>query len=275
MNEVKERAYAKINLTLGVLYKRMDGYHALDSLMQSVSLYDELSVRRARRVEVTSVGMTLPYDNTVRRAAEKYRALTGYGASIQVLKRIPAEAGLGGGSADAAAALRGLQRLYNGLSGGLLRDVALSVGADVPFCLCGGTARAQGVGEILTPLKSPAWQYVIVKPKEGVSTKRLFSLLPLPRPRPDTVAAMRAVAAADAAAMGPRMQNALEETAAALVPSIGELKEKLLACGAAGACMSGSGSAVVGLFLSEEAARAALAALAGAADFSCLCHTAP
>ena len=272
MNMVIEKAYAKVNLTLGVLYKRMDGYHALDSLMQSVSLCDEVTVRRARGVEVTSAGMALPYDNTVRRAAEKYRQLTGYGAAVQVIKRIPAEAGLGGGSADAAAALRGLQRLYNGLSGGLLRDVALSVGADVPFCLGGGTARAEGVGEVLSPIQSPSLYYVIAKPKAGVSTKKLFSSLPLPRRKPDTAAAMRALAEGDIERLGKLLYNALEETAAALVPEIGALKEKLLAAGAAGACMSGSGSAVFGLFKSEEAAKAALAAVADA-DFSCVCQT--
>jgi len=157
MNMVIEKAYAKINLMLGVLYKRMDGYHALDSLMQSISLYDEVIVRRSRSVEVTSTGNVLPYDNTVRRAVEKYRSLTGYGASVQVVKRIPMEAGLGGGSSDAAAVLRGMQRIYHGLSSGLLIDVALSVGADVPFCLQGGTERAQGIGERISTIKAPEW----------------------------------------------------------------------------------------------------------------------
>lgn len=272
MNIAMEKAYAKVNLTLGVLYKRMDGYHALDSLMQSVSLYDEVTVRRARGVEVTSAGMALPYDNTVRRAVERYRKLTGYGAAVQVIKRIPAEAGLGGGSADAAAALRGMQRLYNGLSGGLLRDVALSVGADVPFCLGGGTARAEGVGEILSPIQSPTLYYVIAKPREGVSTKMLFSSLPLPRKKPDTAAALGALSEGDVKKLGSLLYNALEETATAMVPQIGLLKERLLKAGAAGACMSGSGSAVFGLFESEEAAQEAEKAVADAA-FCCTCHT--
>ncbi len=272
MNMATEKAYAKLNLTLSVLYKRMDGYHALDSLMQSVSLHDDVTVRRARGIEITSVGMALPYDNTLRRAAEKYRALTGYGVEAQVVKRIPAEAGLGGGSADAAALLRGLQRLYGGLSEGVLGDVALSVGADVPFCLSGGAARAEGVGEILSTFSAPEMHYAIAKPRQGISTRTLFSRLPLPRPKPDTPKAMRALAAGNAAELGRLMENALEETAVALVPEIGRLKEALLAAGALGACMTGSGSAVCGLFASEEAAQGALAGLEEA-DFRCACHS--
>ncbi|MDO4572915.1 MAG: 4-(cytidine 5'-diphospho)-2-C-methyl-D-erythritol kinase [Clostridia bacterium] len=271
MDMVTEKAYAKLNLTLAVLYKRMDGYHALDSLMQTVSLSDELRIRRARRVTVTSAGMPLPWDNTVRRAAEKYRALTGYGAEIHLVKRIPAEAGLGGGSADAAAALRGLQRLYNGLGAGPLRDLALSVGADVPFCLRGGTARAEGVGEILSPVLSPPLDYLIVKPSAGVSTKTLFSRLPLPRKNPDTAAALRALPEG-AAALADRLGNALEETAVQLVPEIGALKRRLLEAGALGACMTGSGSAVFGLFASAEAAEAAAKAFPDAA-FRCVCRS--
>jgi len=272
MNMVTEKAYAKINLMLGVLYKRMDGYHALDSLMQSVSLCDEVIVRRSRRVEVTCTGNVLPYDNTVRRAVEKYRSLTGNGASVQVIKRIPMEAGLGGGSTDAAAVLRGMQRIYHGLSDGLLRDVALSIGADVPFCLHGGTARAQGIGEIITSIKAPVWHYVIVKPKEGVSTKMLYANLPLPRENPDITAGMSALAADDARAFGKFMVNALEDTATKWAPQIEVLKEKLLNAGACGSCMTGSGSAVFGLFDSKETAEIAQKTVADA-DFSCICHS--
>jgi 4-diphosphocytidyl-2-C-methyl-D-erythritol kinase len=165
-----------------------------------------------------------------------------------------------------------MQRLYNGLSGGLLRDVALSVGADVPFCLNGGTARAEGVGEILSPIQSPTLYYVIAKPQAGVSTKKLFSSLPLPRKKPDTAAAICALGEGDIQKLGRLLYNALEETAAAMVPEIGQLKGKLLNAGALGACMSGSGSAVFGLFESEEAAQAAEEAVSDAA-FCCTCHT--
>ena len=180
MDSTTERAYAKINLTLGVLYKRTDGYHALDSVMQAIDLYDSVTLERANDIVVTSTGMLLPYDNTVRRAAERYRALTGRGAQIRVIKRIPAEAGLGGGSADAAATLLGLQKLYGEVDEQTLFEIGASVGADVPFCMRGGTQRAEGIGEVLTPIRGMKLHLIVAKPSEGVSTKKLFSLLKLP-----------------------------------------------------------------------------------------------
>lgn len=261
MDRTTERAYAKLNLTLGVLYKRTDGYHALDSIMQTVDLCDTVTIERARDILVTATGMTLPYDNTLRRAAEAYRALTGRGAHIRVVKRIPAEAGLGGGSADAAAALNGLQKLYGEADEASLIEIAAKVGADVPFCLRGGTQRAEGIGEILTPLRGMKLFFVIAKPAEGVSTKKLFSLLKLPREMPDTGAAIRALSSGDLDALCPLLFNALEETAIELVPQIGQVRERLLSAGATAACMSGSGSAVFGLFSSREAAQDAMPAL--------------
>lgn len=261
MDRTTERAYAKINLTLGVLYKRNDGYHALDSIMQSIDLFDTVTVERARDIVVASTGMILPYGNTVRRAAERYFALTGRAAHVQVVKRIPAEAGLGGGSADAAAALLGLQKLYGELDEPTLFEVGASVGADVPFCLRGGTQRAEGIGEVLTPVRGMKLHLVVAKPGEGVSTKKLFSLLKLPRKMADNTACIKALADGDLDALGPTLYNALEEPAIALVPEIGRVKEALLGAGARAASMTGSGSAVFGLFDTKEAAEAALPAL--------------
>ena len=273
MDAVSRNAYAKLNLTLGVLARRADGYHLLDSLMQTVSLYDTVTAMRAPDVTVTCTGMLLPYDNTVRRAAERYRALTGCGALVRVQKRIPAQAGMGGGSADAAATLRCLDALYGRLDEAALYDAALSVGADVPFCLHGGLCRAEGVGEALTPLSAGApLHFVIAKPAEGVSTKALFSALTLPRKNPDTAACIRALAAGDLPALGACLQNALEEPAVALVPEIAKIKADLLKAGALGACMTGSGSAVFGLFPSAQAAEAALPAVSQRA-FCCVCHS--
>ena len=268
------KAYAKVNLTLGVLYKRMDGYHALDSLMQGVDLFDRVNVERASDVAVTAYGMTLPYNNTLKKAADSYCALTGRGAHIRVEKRIPAQAGLGGGSADGAAVLYGLDQLYGDLDGDTLNRLALQVGADVPFLLWalrgGSLARAQGVGEALEPLNAIPMHFVLAKPARGVSTKALFSALKLPRQNPDNIEAMAAIANGDLPGLGKRLFNGLEEPATALVPEIGELQQALLEAGALGASMSGSGSTVFGLFDTLEAAKAALPAVEKA-DFCCTC----
>ncbi len=274
MNAITIKAFAKLNLTLGVLYKRMDGYHALDSLMQSIDLSDTVTVGKARDVLVSASGMTLPYDNTLRRAAERYFACTGRGAHIRVIKRIPAEAGMGGGSADAAAVLFAMQRLYGETDDRTLYEMALSVGADVPFCLYtqqgGGLARAQGVGESLIKAAGTPMHFVVAKPKRGVSTRMLFSSLTLPRKSPDNAAALAAIAKNELSALGKLLYNALEEPAVALVPEIGRLKQSLLEAGALGASMTGSGSAVFGLFAEKDAAQQALPAVAYA-DFSCVC----
>lgn len=260
---IQERACAKVNLTLGVTGRRSDGYHTLDSLMVTTDLCDDVTVTRCREVIVTCTGMFLPYRNTLRAAAERYRALTGRGARIHVYKRIPAEAGLGGGSADAAAVLRGMQRLYGEAEERDLYDIALRVGADVPFCLQGGLCRAQGVGEVLTPFRLGApLHLVLAKPAAGVSTRALFERLNLPQPLPDTARAMAALSGGDVRALGLLLCNALQAEAEALVPEIGTLRQRLLALGALGACMTGSGSAVFGLFETPEAAAAACAAIA-------------
>ncbi|MDO4493638.1 MAG: 4-(cytidine 5'-diphospho)-2-C-methyl-D-erythritol kinase [Clostridia bacterium] len=273
MDTITEKAYAKINLTLGVRAKRPDGYHELDSLMQTVSLHDTVTVTRAREVTVLSSGMVLPYNNTLRKAAALYEAYTGRGALIRVEKRIPAEAGLGGGSADAAAVLRALDRMYGETDRSTLNDIALKVGADVPFCMHGGLCRAEGIGEVLTPLKGMHLDLVIAKPEQGVSTAALFRALTLPREMPDTAGAMRAIGANDAETLGKLLVNALEEPAVALVPEIGKLVSRLKDLGAVGARMTGSGSAVFGLFRSAEEARHAAANLKDETFFAEACET--
>ena len=254
---VTERAYAKLNLTLGVRSKRADGYHELDMLMQTVDLYDTVTVEKASSVEVYATGRYIPYNNTLRKAAEYYRALTGRGATIRIHKRIPSQAGLGGGSADAGAVLRGLDRLYGEVDRSTLYEIAQKVGADVPFCLHGGLCRAEGIGEILTPIKGMELHTVITKPDKGVSTKALFGALTLPRKMPDTLGAISAVSKQDLNALSGYIFNALREPAEALVPEIGKHRQLLLSKGAVVAEMTGSGSAVFGLFESKEAAEKA------------------
>ena len=272
MERVEEKAYAKLNLALGVLYKRMDGYHALDTLMQTVSLFDRVTVSPAKTVEVHVTGATLPVENTMYQAAKLYQSRSGKGALITCEKRLPSEAGMGGGSADAAAVLRGLQRLHRMLTDKEIREIALQVGADVPFCLQGGLCRCEGVGEILTPVVGPTLHFAIVKPPRGVSTKALFQSLSLPRKRVETVRCLAKLGQNDLVGAAALMENALEAPAIALVPEIGEIKAALLQKGALAACMTGSGSAVFGLFETEEGAQRTLAEFPEA-YYTAVCHS--
>ena len=270
---IQEKAYAKLNLTLGVLFKRQDGYHALDTLMTTVSLWDDIIIEKSRQVEVFTEGASLPFENTMHKAAMRYKELTGRGALIRCKKRLPAQAGMGGGSADGAAVLRGLQKLHWLLDDKELAALALSVGADVPFCLQGGLCRCQGIGEQLTPVKGPRLHFAVIKPEEGVSTKELFARLPLPRKRVDTVRAMSLLCSGHIKEACPYLQNALEEPALELVPGIGKIKEALLRQGAMAAAMTGSGSAVFGLFEEESTARAAVEALGIQYPYAAYCHS--
>ena len=272
MERVEEKAYAKLNLCLGVLYKRMDGYHALDTLMQTVNLFDRITVAPSKTVEVHVTGAELPYENTMYRAAALYRQKCGKGALITCEKRLPSEAGMGGGSADAAAVLRGLQRLHRMLTDREIREIALAVGADMPFCLQGGLCRCEGVGEILTPVVGPTLHFAVVKPPRGVSTKALFQGLTLPRKRVETVRCLAMLGKNDISGAAAYMENALEAPAVELVPEIGQIKAALLEQGALTAAMTGSGSAVFGLFESEEKAQAAVTGFPET-YYTAVCHS--
>jgi 4-diphosphocytidyl-2-C-methyl-D-erythritol kinase len=189
-----------------------------------------------------------------------------------VVKRIPAEAGLGGGSADAAATLNALQELFGEVDERTLVEIGAKVGADVPFCLKGGTQRAEGIGEVLTPVRGMKLHLLIAKPAEGVSTKKLFSLLRLPRVMPETTAALKAISEGNLDALCPLLFNALEGPAIELVPEIGRIKRDMLALGAKAACMTGSGSAVFGVFADKATAEAAKAELKDVA-FAQVCES--
>lgn len=268
MQPTFERAPAKINLTLDVLARRADGYHDLQMVMQSVSLADMLSIRRGcgEGVEVrTNLGY-LPCDtrNTAYLAAQAFFDATGVscdGVRIMIEKRIPVAAGLAGGSTDAAAVLRALNRLYEtGLTAKELERIGLSVGADVPYCIRGGTRLAEGVGEVLSDLPPmPACQIVLCKPAFGMSTARVFGALSCAEieKRPDLSAMRAALAAGDVPKIGAGLCNVLEPVVAAERGEILQIKELLLEHGAHGACMSGSGSTVFGIFTNESEAQAA------------------
>lgn len=263
------QAPAKLNLTLDVLHRREDGYHELDMLMIGVSLFDSLYIAPSPHSRVVYSGLHIPCaanaEDTVSRAIAAYsaRANRACGATVRVHKRIPAEAGLGGGSADAGAVLRGMQRMYGALSQEELHAAALEVGADVPYCLHNDACRAGGVGEKLMFLRiphNPPFWFVLLKPARGISTGRLFSALKLPVEHPNTAMAQYALLKGDITALGKAVGNALQPAAAAQVPEINTYCDRLHKAGALGAAMTGAGSAVFGLFACKADAEVAYAA---------------
>lgn len=266
------KAYAKLNLTLDVLSKRDDGYHDLDMVMQSVSLYDSVAVRigDGDGISVISNIRHIPNDerNIAWKAAVAFEKTTGIdcgGIHIAMEKRTPSSAGMAGGSADGAAVLRLLSELSGAhLSDDELCKIGVTVGADVPFCLFGGTALGRGKGEILTRLKPiPDCFFVIGKPKHGASTKNVFAKIdscPILK-HPDTKAMLDAVENESLSGICENVYNVFESVVSEDVPEICDIKEMLLASGAKVSAMTGSGSAVFGMFDDEISAREAKAAL--------------
>lgn len=266
---LKVTARAKINWSLDILGTLPNGYHRMDMLMSNVSLADELLL--APHTELKLLTPNMPElntpDNLVIKAANALRAETGYagGAEITLTKRIPHGAGMGGGSADAAAALMGLNRLWQTqLPPERLCAIAQKLGADVPFFLTGGFARIGGFGEIITPL--PPLQHiplVIIQPCKPQSTKDVFALYDsLPAvSHPNTAAAQDALLHADFPALNRTAGNVLMQALEPHAPPITEALAALDACGADFATMTGSGSAVFGAFVDARAAATAHRAL--------------
>lgn len=269
MAAITVEAPAKLNLTLDVLGKRGDGYHDMRMVMQSVSLTDTITLTTQPGEGIalsTNLGF-LPVDGRNLAASAALRLKEATGADwghlvIHVEKRIPVCAGTAGGSSDAAAVLRGLNELLGlGLSLEELAKVGEKVGSDVPYCVFGGTALAEGRGEIVTPLKSlpPCW-VVLSKPGFPISTPELFAKLDEKKLRchPDTAGMKAALEAGDLSAVSRRLFNVFEEV---LPPNrrdrVEELKQEMLHHGALGACMTGTGPTVFGLFDREETARGA------------------
>ncbi len=272
-------AFAKINWTLDVASKRPDGYHNLDTIMQSISLHDTLEIERAPSidVQVDCTGVPNGTANLAHRAAEAYFALAGIdgGANVHITKRIPSAAGLGGGSTDAAAVLRALEALYEPIGDEKLKKAAVSIGADVTFCLNGGLARATGIGEILEAHEAGRVWLLLVKPACGVPTAEVFSRLSLPLAKhPETTRALAALKSGDLITLSGSLFNALEPVTSAMVPEIAKIKAGLVERGALGASMTGSGSCVFGVFKDEASANAALPYFEHM-DFSMVVHTRP
>ena len=277
------KAHAKINWTLDILGTRKDGYHLMDMLMQSVELHDTLWLEEADTLiledaaeiqtekatqssdGMSSAAVTYDENNLVYRAAKKLRDYCGIekGARMRLLKNIPSGAGMGGGSADAAAALLGLSVLWDvNITEEELLKIGLSLGADIPFMLTGGLARVGGIGEEITPLSpAPEVYLVMLQPCGGLSTKEVFgafdALDPASLARPATAEAQSALLSENLSALGSAMNNVLEGVSVQARPAIGEAADILEELGAVRGMMTGSGSVVYGVFGSKEAAEEA------------------
>ena len=264
-------ACAKINWALNITGRRDDGYHLLDMLMQTIDLRDTLEIEAADALSLTVDGEPAGEENLVLRAARALngRAGTRRGARMALTKRIPARAGLGGGSADCAAALRALNALW-GLDLGeeTLLEIGLSLGADVPFCLTGGLAVVRGIGERVDRVPDgPCIPLVLAVPGGGLSTGAVFSLWDrggFPAVELDTRALADAVVRRDLPAVDRLCANALTAPAVSLLPEVEKALRRMRDLGAAAAFMTGSGSAVVGAFETPAAARCAAGTLPGA-----------
>lgn len=266
------KAPAKINLTLDTLSKRQDGYHEVEMIMTTVDLSDRIGLesRQDGQIEIVSVDRFIPNDskNLAYQAAallkEKYQVAEG--VSITIEKNIPVAAGLAGGSSDAAATLRGLNRVWDlNLSLDELAELGAAIGSDVPFCVYGGTALATGRGEKIQHLPSPPPCWIILaKPIIGVSTAEIYGQLDLSEAyHPNTQEMIRAIEEKDFALMIQHLGNTLEDVTLNLYPEVRELKEQMKRFGAEGVLMSGSGPTVFGIVQHESRAQRVVNALRG------------
>lgn len=283
---VRLRAFAKVNYALEVRGLRSDGYHEISTVMQSISLADEVEIERAERgfelaVEpegVQEVGP--PEENTVYKAWAWMGELVGEELPVRIRlhKQIPTGAGLGGGSADAAATFVGLNVLFgSGLSDAELRKGGLRVGADVPFCLAGGTALGEGIGEVLSSLPAPPPHHLVVaKPDVGAQTAWIYHAYDDERSQgvhSSVAPVAEALHAGDLGALARALGNDLAPVTKRLVPEVRALEGELRDSGPLGAAMSGTGTAIFGVFGSEAEARAAADGLQ--APFVSLCKPMP
>ena len=269
---ITEYAYAKLNLTLDVTGKRADGYHDMLMVMQTVSVSDCIVLEPAQEpgIRASCSFRYIPTDgrNLAVRAAEVYLDAIGckeQGVSLRIEKSIPVGAGMAGGSADAAAVLRGMNRLFGGkLNRRELEKLAEEVGSDVAFCVAGGTSLARGRGEKLEDLPPlPGCSIVICKPEFSISTPELFRKLDevsLKR-HPDTDGMLTALREGNLREVGIRMYNVFESVQDRRMRQAAEIKSVLLDHGALGAVMTGTGSAVFGIYSDLDAAQKCAEAL--------------
>lgn len=266
MNQITRKAYAKINLGLDVLGKRSDGYHELKMVMQTVDIYDVLTFQKSKEgICIFTDHEELPKDkgNLIYRAAELIMETYGImeGVTITLQKNIPIAAGMAGGSADAAAVFHGMNQLF-GLSMSLedMRKMGVKIGADVPYCIMGGSMLSEGIGEILTRLPSPPSVYLLVaRPDINVSTGFVFQNLHLDTLtfHPDIEGMIQSLKEENLKGITDKMGNVLETVTIKEYPIIKQIKDEMLKQGAENALMSGSGPAVFGIYKGkEEACRA-------------------
>lgn len=269
---MKITANAKINLSLDVMGKRDDGYHEVYMIMQEIDLCDTLEIKLNDSGIVhlicDSKETGSETDNIAYKAAEIFlkEIESKHGCDISLSKKIPVCAGLGGGSADAAAVLKALNALCGmPLDSDALLRISLKLGADVPFCIMGGTASARGIGEILTPIGSPAKKWVVlIKPKIDISTAEAYRRMDsAPYPHPDVDRAVCCIQNGDTEGFYKAAGNTFEYVTAGQHSEIGQIKAHLLSHGAEFAMMSGSGPTVYGLFENRNDAQKAFDTYSG------------
>ncbi|APM41031.1 4-(cytidine 5'-diphospho)-2-C-methyl-D-erythritol kinase [Clostridium kluyveri] len=251
------KAYAKINLSLDVIGKREDGYHLLKMIMQTIDLYDLLNITPIEKgIEIKCNKSYIPCDkrNLVYKAVELFASSYGIksGVSIDIIKNIPVAAGLAGGSSDAAAVLKVMRDIYiPELEYKNLIKLGTSIGADVPYCMIGGTALCQGIGEKVTSISSfKNHVLVLVKPFFGVSTAEVYKSLDINKIKihPDTDMLINAINSGSLSKVSKNMKNVLENVTLKKHPLLRKIKNELIDFGALGALMSGSGPSIFAFF---------------------------
>lgn len=268
MRQVGLKAYAKINLGLDVLRRREDGYHEVRMIMQSVKLYDKLTMKKISKNEIilnTNLGYLPTNDkNLVYKAIQLMKDEFGItnGVKAELEKKIPVAAGMAGGSTDAAAALVGMDRLFHlKLPKEKLMELGARLGADVPYCVLRGTALSEGIGEILTPLKPiPPCYILIAKPGINVSTRFVYENLEADKLpfHPDIDGMMEAIDRGELLGITDRLSNVLETVTEKKYPIITKIKDTMMENGALNSIMSGSGPTVFGIFDNKKTAMNAL-----------------
>lgn len=266
MEQYDIKAYAKINLGLDVVQELPNGYHEVRMIMQTVGIYDELTLEKTDAgIYLTTDSGELPTDenNLIYRAARLMQQTYQIedGVRIHLRKTIPIAAGMAGGSTDAAATMKGMNNLFGlGLSVPELMELSVRIGADVPYCILGGTALAEGIGEKLTSLPAaPSCHVLIAKPNISVSTKYVYEHLDSSgiQHHPDIDGMVSAIRAGSLPGILERLENVLEAVTIPLHPVIADLKRRMLELGAAGSLMSGSGPTVFGIFTDSKKAACA------------------
>lgn len=269
-NRATVKSYAKINLSLDILGKLPNGYHEVKMIMATLSLFDLIIVdKTSGGIHLSTNCKFIPKNqkNIAYKAAQLFFQKTGIkgGAKILIHKNIPVSAGLAGGSGNAAAVLCALNMLFNmPLSEPELFEIALTLGADVPYCIKGGTCLSEGIGEKLTPLSPiPAFPVLLVKPEIGISTAEIYKRIDSEENlvRPDTDAVLQAIEKKDFELMFKNMKNVMQGVTEKLCPEISLICKNMLNLGAKASLMSGSGPTVYGIFEDNITAKKAFDSL--------------